>query len=452
MPDPDPASPSRPKSRSQTGAEPPTQPPTKPQAQAAEAGAAQTRATQTESPQTESPQGQPLPAAELKRRRAAIAPPTPWRERRSVLVLQGGGALGSYQGGVCEGLRREGMSPTWVAGISIGAINAAIIAGNEPGQRVAPMRKFWERASSGGFFSPLGSDISFGRSLVNQMSAAYIATFGAPGFFRPRLLGPALATPGSPEALSFYDTTPLRDTLLELVDFDRINRGDTRLSVGAVDIETGNNVVFDNTQMEIGPEHIMASGALPPGFPPVWIDGRAYWDGGLVSNTPLEFILQEESTEDLLIFQVDLFNARGPMPQNLIDADEREKDIRYSSRTRLNTDANLRIHRIKRALRRLLNELPEGVGHERDLSILTDAAKENAVAIVQLVYRKQSYEGGSKDYEFSRQTMLEHWASGVADVEHCFAHADALFAAANGAGTVTIDPGLHDHPMRSTPE
>ncbi len=140
------------------------------------------------------------------------------------------------------------------------------------------------------------------------------------------------------------------------------------------------------------------------------------------------------------------------MPQNLIDADEREKDIRYSSRTRLNTDANLRIHRIKRALRRLLNELPEGVGHERDLSILTDAAKENAVAIVQLVYRKQSYEGGSKDYEFSRQTMLEHWASGVADVEHCFAHADALFAAANGAGTVTIDPGLHDHPMRSTPE
>ena len=231
------------------------------------------------------------------------------------------------------------------------------------------------------------------------------------------------------------------------MDFDRINRGETRLSVGAVDIETGNNVLFDNTKMKIGPEHVMASGALPPGFPPVWIDGRAYWDGGLVSNTPLEFVLDEESREDLLIFQVDLFNARGPMPRNLIEADEREKDIRYSSRTRLNTDQNMRIHRIKTAMRRLLDSLPPGYGDNADLKLLDEAAKENAVAVVQMIYRKRAYEGGSKDYEFSRQTMLEHWAAGAADTEHFLAHADALLAEAPMAGTVVIDPGLYDKPQ-----
>ncbi|MGC1304748.1 MAG: patatin-like phospholipase family protein [Caulobacteraceae bacterium] len=386
----------------------------------------------------------------------AAAPPVPppaqsWRERKRVLVLQGGGALGSYQAGVCEGLAREAMGPSWVAGISIGAINAALMVGNPPGQREERIRQFWERATSGNFYLPFATNDTFGRSVVNQMSAAYIATFGAPGFFRPRFPGPLLATPETAEALSFYDTTPLRQTLEELVDFDRINHGHIRLSVGAVDIETGNNVLFDNTKMTIGPEHIMASGALPPGFPPVWIEGRAYWDGGLVSNTPLEFVLDEETHEDLLIFQVDLFNARGPMPQNLLDAEEREKDIRYSSRTRLNTDSNMRIHRIKMALQRLIESLPPGHGDEKDLKLLRRVSKENAVAIVQLIYRKRAYEGGSKDYEFSRQTMLEHWATGLADVEHFFAHAEAQFAAANGTGVVVIDPGLPEHPTRSDP-
>jgi NTE family protein len=238
----------------------------------------------------------------------------------------------------------------------------------------------------------------------------------------------------------------LKKTLLDLVDFELINQRATRLSVGAVDIQSGNNIVFDNTKMDIGPEHIMASGALPPGFPPVWINGRAYWDGGLVSNTPLEFVLDEETKEDLLIFQVDLFNARGPMPQNLMEADEREKDIRFSSRTRMNTDQQMKVHHIKVALQRLLEQLPENACEGEDLELLQDAAKENAVAIVQLIYRKRAYEGGSKDYEFSRQTMVEHWASGVADVEHCFAHADTLFADTAHMGVVSIDPGLHDKP------
>ena len=281
--------------------------------------------------------------------------------QRRVLVLQGGGALGSYQAGVVEALTAARVEPHWVTGISIGAINAALIAGNPPDRRLERLRAFWEQATSGPFISPLIGWTPI-RSFVNQMSAATVATFGVPGFFTPRIAAPPLWPPGSEQAISVYDTAPLRETLLRLVDFDRINRGDTRLSVGAVNVQTGNAVVFDSARQTIGPEHIMASGALPPGFPPVWIEGEAYWDGGLVSNTPLQFVLDDEQYEDLLIFQVDLFNAHGPMPGNLLEVDEREKDIRYSSRTRLNTDANLRIHKVKTALRALLDSPAGGAG------------------------------------------------------------------------------------------
>ena len=363
---------------------------------------------------------------------------------RRVLVLQGGGALGSYQAGVVQALQAAEVDPQWVAGISIGAINAALIAGNPPERRLERMRAFWEQATSGPFFSPLAG-FSPVRSLVNQMSAATIATLGAPGFFKPRFPGPMLAAQGTAEAISFYDTAPLRSTLERLVDFDRINRGETRLSIGAVNLCTGNSVVFDSAKQAIGPQHVMASGALPPGFPPVWIEGEAYWDGGLVSNTPLQFVLDEQTSEDLLIFQVDLFNAHGPMPRTLLEADEREKDIRYSSRTRLNTEASLRTHRIKTALRALLDSLPPGHEGGSDLSLLQEAARESAVTVVQLIYRKQPYEGGSKDFEFSRQTMTEHWASGVADVEHTLHRYPEIFSAPTDTGVRVIDAGWRDH-------
>jgi NTE family protein len=368
------------------------------------------------------------------------APPLSAQQR--VLVLQGGGALGSYQGGVYEALAKHNVSPDWVAGISIGAINAALIAGNPSERRVERLKEFWTQASSGPFFSPpqaIGDGL---RSYFNQISGAMVAAVGAPGFFSPRLLGPLISPPGTPEAISFYDTEPLRATLERLVDFDLINSGPVRLSVGAVHIASGNSVLFDSAKMRIGPEHIMASGALPPGFPPVWIEGEAYWDGGLVSNTPLEFVLDESGHENQLIFQVDLFNARGAMPRNLFEVDEREKDIRYSSRTRLNTDNNLKIHRVKVALRKLLDSLPPEHLESPEVAILADVAKENAVTVVQLIYRKRPYEGGSKDYEFSRQTMLEHWASGFEDVEHCFATQGERLTRAAHPGVVVIDPGL----------
>ncbi len=359
-------------------------------------------------------------------------------------MLQGGGALGAYQAGVYEALERDGTRPDWLAGVSIGGINAALIAGNPPGRRLAALRAFWEEASSGVPLAPhlpphLGDGV---RTAAGQVSAALAAAFGAPGFFRPRIPGPLLAAPGTPAALSFYDTAPLRETLLRLVDFDRLNGGDTRLSVGAVNIRTGNNVVFDTAATRIGPEHVMASGALPPGFPPVEIAGEMYWDGGLVSNTPLEFVLDAEPDHDLLVFQVDLFNARGPMPRTLAEADERGKDIRYSSRTRLNTDASLRVRRAKAALRRVLDILPDEMHRGEDVRLLREAARSSAVAVVQLIYRKRPYEGGSKDYEFSRQTMEEHWASGVADAEHFIARHGRCPAMPADGGVLVIDPGL----------
>ena len=359
---------------------------------------------------------------------------------RRVLVLQGGGALGAYQAGVYEALREGELDPSWVAGISIGAVNAAIIAGNPPELRIERLREFWNLVTSGWTPSPLPM-MEHARAAISDASAGWAAAGGVPGFFSPRLLAPWLPAAQPPGALSFYDTTPLRETLERLVDFDRINAGETRLSVGAVHIKTGNFVYFDNLHQKIGPEHIMASGALPPGLPPVEIDGEWYWDGGLVSNTPLEYVLDTGTDEDLMIFQVDLFNARGPLPTTLGEATEREKDIRYSSRTRLNTDANLRIHRLKAAVRDLLATLPEPMASDPSVGLLRDLSKEHAVTVIQLIYRAKSYEGGFKDFEFSRHTMLDHWSSGVADASRCRRKLDHYAQRQQANATAVFDPG-----------
>src|SRR6202041_1506678 len=248
------------------------------------------------------------------------------RRAQRVLVLQGGGALGSYQAGAYQALCHFDFEPEWVAGISIGAINAAIIAGNEPAKRIARLKEFWEMVSSGTPWIPV--PITKGdreRSLYNETSAALIATFGTPGFFTPRLPPAPLWPKGSPEAQSYYDTAPLRKTLERLVDFDRLNDLKCRPTVGAVSVTSGNLKYFDNVELKrqgkrIGPEHIMASGALPPGFPSIVIDGEQYWDGGIASNTPLDYVLDEDVSNALLIFQIDLFSARGNLPVSLLEA------------------------------------------------------------------------------------------------------------------------------------
>jgi NTE family protein len=358
-----------------------------------------------------------------------------------VLVLQGGGALGAYQAGVCEALGRGGLEPDWLAGISIGAINCAIIAGNAGIARLDRLQEFWDLVTSQW---PLGHQAPTDqfRAMLGDASIGWAVAAGVPGLFAPRAFSPLLSPGGGPEALSFYDTAPLRATLERLVDFDRINAREKRLSVGAVNIRTGNFTYFDNTHQKIGPEHIMASGALPPGFPPIEIDGEWYWDGGLVSNTPLEYVLDQCESRDLTVYQVDLFNARGPMPRTIQEATEREKDIRFSSRTRLNTDAQLRIHRLKSALASLLKTLPEGAAADPDVQFLEEFSRESTITIVQLIYRDRAYEGAYKDVEFSRQTMLDHWGSGIADGQRALERRKTDPPHPKPGGAVSVDPGL----------
>jgi NTE family protein len=367
---------------------------------------------------------------------------TPAKAQR-VLVLQGGGALGSYQAGAFQALCRAGFEPEWIAGISIGAINAAIIAGNDPDKRVGRLKEFWEMVSSPVPWSPVTSG-DRARSLFNETSAALIATFGVPGFFAPRIPPAPLWPPGSPQSQSYYDTAPLKKTLERLVDFDRINDLKTRLSIGAVGVASGNLKYFDNFEFrnlgkKIGPEHIMASGALPPGFPSVEIEGEHYWDGGIASNTPLDHVLGEETQRDLLIFQVDLFSARGELPTSLLEAAEREKDIRYSSRTRTTTDKNKQVHNARKALRELIGKLPDDLKSDPSLEVLCNAAKENTVTVVHLIYKSKNYESSSKDYDFSHVAMVEHWNAGVRDVHLSMRHRDVLEQPQSGETMMAYD-------------
>jgi NTE family protein len=371
------------------------------------------------------------------------APVTTPARAKPVLVLQGGGALGSYQAGAYQALCHHDFEPEWIAGISIGAINAAIIAGNPREKRVTRLKEFWEMVSAPVPWNPVTKS-ERARSYFNETSAALIATFGVPGFFTPRFPPAPLWPHGSPQSQSYYDTAPLRATLEHLVDFDRINDLQTRLSVGAVSVTTGNFRYFDNFEFKklgkkIGPEHIMASGALPPGFPSIEIEGEHYWDGGIASNTPLDYVLDEETKKDLLIFQVDLFSARGPLPASLLEAAEREKDIRYSSRTRMNTDKNKQIHNARKALRELITKLPDDLQNDPSVEFLREAAKENTVTVVHLIYRSKNYESSSKDYDFSHVGMVEHWGAGVRDVHLSMRHEDWLERPQSDETMVTYD-------------
>ena len=330
------------------------------------------------------------------------------------LVLQGGGALGAYQAGVFEALAETAIEIDWIAGISIGAVNAAIIAGNAPEDRVAKLRSFWETVTAALPSLPFEGGDQW-REWMHILSAGFVAGTGVPGFFRPRLLPPMLAQPRTEGALSFYDSAPLVATLDAHVDWDRLNRGPMRLSVGAVNVETGNFRYFDTRDERLDARHVMASGALPPGLPPVEIDGCWWWDGGIVSNTPLSYVLDRQS-EDMLVFQVDLFPAKGDMPHTIMDVASREKDIRYSSRTRQVTDQLMRLRQEREMIRKVLKKLPDELKDDPDVSRLRELSAERAVNVVHLIYRAHGWEGGARDFEFSRASMEHHWAEGRAAI------------------------------------
>ena len=338
------------------------------------------------------------------------------------LVLQGGGALGAYQAGVYEALAERGYLPDWITGISIGAINGAIVAGNPPERRVERLREFWELITDGIAGKPL-LDGDFARGIFNEWSALASITSGVEGFYSPRMPPAWLQPWGTEGALSFYDMSPLRDTLVRLVDFELLNSKDVRFSVGAANIRKGNSVYFDSEQRRIGPEHIMASAALPPGFPPVDIDGEHYWDGGVLSNTPLEHLFDEHRDENMLVFQVDLFSAQGSLPRNLLDVYERHKDILYSSRTRKNTNAARDAQKLRQAADRLYQKLPSKFKDDPDVVYIRDVcASYGLISIVQLIYRDKYYETQAKDYEFSRVSMQEHWQTGLNDTRRTLNH------------------------------
>ena len=354
-------------------------------------------------------------------------PPAATADEECILVLQGGGALGAYQAGVFEALAAGYHEPTWVAGISIGAINAALIAGNPAAIRVARLREFWDLVSATLPPAPWLTGVPWAvhapaqaqaRAALNEASAAQALLLGVPGFFSPRLPPAPFQPRGSLQAISYYDSTPLRATLDRLVDFDRINRGAVRLSVGAVNVRSGNFAYFDSAHQRIDARHILASGALPPGFAPVEIDGEYFWDGGLVSNTPLQYVLDQPGTRRRTVFQVDLFAAVGALPANLDEVTEREKDIRFSSRTRLNTTAELNWQVVAQAAKRLINKLPAALQDDPDVLALAGLGCQQAVDVVHLIYRSKHDESQAKDYEFSRLSMRERWDSGRADMAH----------------------------------
>ena len=362
------------------------------------------------------------------------------------LLLQGGGALGAYQGGVYEALAEADIHPNWIAGISIGAINAAIIAGNPPNSRVDRLREFWMQVTSSAPWDWSRNpfvDLARGdnaRNLLNQTSASLAAAFGAAGFFSARPVMPWLQPGGSLAATSFYDTKHLKQTLERLVDFDRLNAGMTRFSAGAVNVRTGNFVCFDTNTHTIAPEHVMASGALPPGFPAIEIDGEQYWDGGLVSNTPLQWVIESNPRrQDTLAFQVDLWSSQGTLPRNLAEVATRHKEIQFSSRTRASTGQFKNVHRVQRALDALLRRLPVDLEANDDLKILKSVASDKVYNIIHLIYRAKNHEGHSKDYEFSRLSMQDHWRAGYHDAVRTLRHPEVLARPTSLDGVFTFD-------------
>ncbi len=367
--------------------------------------------------------------------------PQGWRPERChriALVLQGGGALGAYQAGVYQALHEAGIEPDWVSGVSIGAINSAIIAGNPRELRLERLRQFWDRITDRKVwhYTPDG-DIF--RQMRNATSAMATMLFGQPGFFEPRKASPWFSPAGAETATSYYDTSPLRKTLLDLVDFDLINARQQRFSVGAVNVSTGNFTYFDNATTLIAPEHVMASGALPPAFPTVRIGSDYFWDGGIVSNTPLQHLLAQDDRLNSLIFQVDLFSARGPLPRTMQDVMGRQKDIMYSSRTRNTTDMFKRLQRWKTRTYQALVKVPDELLSDEQRKMREDLKTLPEMTILQLIYQQKTYEGDAKDYEFSSTSMREHWQSGYEDTKLTLGRKDWLAMPPAGTGIVTHD-------------
>ncbi|NLY64481.1 MAG: patatin-like phospholipase family protein [Alcaligenaceae bacterium] len=369
---------------------------------------------------------------------------------RIALVLQGGGALGAYQAGVYQGLYEAGIQPNHISGISIGALNTAVIAGNAPEHRVEKLRKFWETICQPNLGISMLPFLEHGLFNLNDWFKVGLSNLyglsaivdGQNGFYKPRFPPPLMMGNGNPAEASYYDTSALKSTLEKFCDFDRMNskKCDMHVSVGAVNIRKGNFVYFDNECHTLRPEHFIASGALPPAFAPVEIDGDYYWDGGIVSNTPLTYVLGAKPSKDTLVFQVDLWSARGHVPQNMEQVNDRQKEIQYSSRTRMLTDYWKQVQEMRHVIGTLLESVPaDKFPDDGLLARAKELADRHKYNVIQLIYRDRPYESHNKDYQFGLATMNDHWQSGLLDIRETLEQPNFLAMPDNEIGFVSHD-------------
>ena len=330
---------------------------------------------------------------------------------QTVMVLQGGGALGAYQVGVYEALHEAGIAPQWVIGTSIGAINAALIAGSKPGERVEKLCDFWSRVQNDHFVP--GGLPAWAATATRNMIAI---TGGVPSFFTPNPM--AFVGPHSQlgaEAAGYYSVDPLRRTLEELIDLDELNGGETRITVGASCVRTAEMRYFDSRDMPLGLEHVLASGALPPGFPPVRIDGELYWDGGILSNTPVEVVFDDSPRRDSLVFAVHIWNPHGPEPETIWEVMNRQKDVQYSSRAVSHIQRQRQLHRMRHIIAELTKLVPEDKRRDNKVGDVASYGCLTRMHVVRLLAPALDYEDHSKDIDFSAHGIRRRREAGYED-------------------------------------
>ncbi len=346
------------------------------------------------------------------------APTTEKPVGQVVLVLQGGGALGAYQAGVYQGLMEGGIEPDWVIGTSIGAINGALIAGNAPEHRLERLQEFWGRLGNRRTFDEAWSSAFFAGALANL----HTITQGVAGFFQANPHAPwGIHFPVGIERAAFYTTEPLQRTLGELVDFDHLNRRQTRLTVGAVNVRSGEMRYFDSRDMALGPAHIMASGALPPGFPAVRIDGEPYWDGGLYSNTPVEVVLDDNPRRDSLIISVNMWQPNGSEPGTIWQVLGRQKDIQYASRGKSHVMRQEQIHRLRHVIRELGSRLSDAQQNDPEVRELLGYGCGTTMHLVRLLSPRLDREDHTKDIDFTRAGIRTRWLAGYEHAQRVIA-------------------------------
>jgi NTE family protein len=336
-----------------------------------------------------------------------------------VLVLQGGGALGAYQGGVYQALHEAGIEPDWIIGTSIGAINASLITGNRPEDRLAKLQEFWKRVERADFWGAFPAWGGVGDALASWMTL----TSGISGFFEPHtraFLGAHVHL--GPDHAGYYSTEPLRATLDEMVDFSLLNAGRPRLTVGAAHVRSGMMQYFDSRDMELTPKHIMASGARPPAFPAVRIDGELYWDGGILSNTPAERIFEDNPRRNGLIFAVHLWNPTGPEPETIWQILNRHKDIQYSSRISNHIVRQSEAHRLRHVINELLQYVPEEVKQKPYVRELAAYSCRTRMHVVRLLAPRLENESHTKDIDFSPAGIRMRWEAGYSDTLDTLEH------------------------------